>query len=104
MRDVTDLHPDASCRDPDYEHYWLYPECMKEEKAEVVIEPALCAVLVTGCNTDSGEDAETEPRQQPQQQRSPHGSASCTVLVTGHRQEQTPDKVVIVSNPAPVTG
>ena len=54
MRDVTDLHPDASCRDPDYEHYWLYPDCAEEKNAEVVIQPALRAVLGTECNADAG--------------------------------------------------
>ena len=31
MRDVTDTLFDASCRYPDYEHHWLYPELIKVE-------------------------------------------------------------------------
>ena len=26
MRDVMDMHPGVGCRDPEYEHHWLYPE------------------------------------------------------------------------------
>ena len=88
MRDVTELHPDANCRDPKYEHHWLYLELitvvdhalkkpvfrykpLKKPYKQILdlgdavptshgynrrinmrreFEPALCAVLATGCD------------------------------------------------------
>ena len=88
MRDVTELHPDANCRDPKYEHHWLYLELITvvdhalkkpvfrykplKKPYKMILdlgdavptsrgykrrinlgrefEPALCAVLATGCD------------------------------------------------------
>ena len=104
MRDVTNIHLDASCCSPGYEHHWLCPELTKVENHSLntpvvdfgtVQEPYKTvldlrdAVLITGdrrAGENVGEDVEL---------------ALCVFLVTGcDAQQQQPCAVPITGSAA----